>query len=179
MIVVTADGARERYDRAILACHGDQALALLEEPTPEERKLLGAFRYQPNQAVLHTDATMMPRKKLAWSSWNYRIEEQDGVAVPSTIYWMNRLQNVSDKRQYFVSINPHRGLDQRKVLRTLDYEHPLFDLPAIRAQEKLMTLNARGPVYFCGSYFKYGFHEDAFSSAVQLCAHLKRRNPWP
>jgi uncharacterized protein len=170
--VVTADGQRERYDRVILACHGDQALALLDEPTPEERLLLSPFRYQHNRCVLHTDESVMPERKLAWSSWNYRIGTQDDRLVPSTIYWMNRLQGVSERRSYFVSVNPHRGLDEKKILRELDYEHPLFDVPAIRAQQRLRTLNEGGPVYFCGSYFNYGFHEDAFTSALTLCARL-------
>jgi len=177
-IVVTADGHRERYDRVILACHGDQALAMLEQPTTDERRLLGCFHYQPNRCVLHTDASLMPVRKLAWSSWNYRIEQQKGQLVPSTIYWMNRLQGVSDNRQYFVSVNPHPGLDNKKILLELDYDHPLFDIPAIRAQQELQQLNTGGPVYFCGSYFNYGFHEDAFTSAVQLCTNLLQlKNP--
>jgi uncharacterized protein len=170
--VVTADGYRERFDRVILACHGDQALALLQDPTPAERRLLGAFHYQPNRAVLHRDASVMPKKKMAWSSWNYRIQEQNGVAIPSTVYWMNRLQGVSGGQNYFVSINPHNGLDGKRIIREIDYEHPLFDIPAIQAQQELRQLNAAGPVYFCGSYFKYGFHEDAFTSAISLCAQL-------
>ena len=175
VIVVTADGHRERYDRVILACHGDQALALLEEPTTDERRWLSPFRYQHNRCVLHTDISLMPRRKLAWSSWNYRIEEQNGQLVPSTLYWMNRLQGVSGRVPYFVSVNPHAGLDPKKILRVLDYEHPLFDAPAIRAQRELQTLNTGGPIYYCGSYFNYGFHEDAFRSAVELCTRL---NGW-
>jgi predicted NAD/FAD-binding protein len=171
-IVVTADGGRESYDRVILACHGDQALALLAQPTPEERRLLSAFSYQQNRAVLHTDESVMPRKRLAWSSWNYRIVEKEGRPAPSTIYWMNRLQQVSDKKNYFVSINPSEPLDKSKVIQEMEYEHPLFDIPAIRAQTGLAGLNKDGPLYYCGSYFNYGFHEDAFTSALQLCRHL-------
>jgi predicted NAD/FAD-binding protein len=176
VIIVTADGHREPYDRVILACHGDQALALLEQPTHRERRLLSPFRYQHNRCVLHTDDSMMPKRKLAWSSWNYRIEAQNGRLVPSTLYWMNRLQGIPDRIPYFVSVNPHPGLDEKKILRVLDYEHPLFDVPAIRAQPELQELNSAGPVYFCGSYFNYGFHEDAFSSAVNLCTRLSRLN---
>jgi predicted NAD/FAD-binding protein len=171
-IVQTADGSKESFDRVILACHGDQALALLDQPTPEERRLLGAFSYQHNLAVLHTDESVMPRTKLAWSSWNYRIIDRNGQPAPSTIYWMNRLQQVSDKKNYFVSINPQEPLDEKKIIRELDYEHPLFDIPAIRAQATLNNLNKAGQVYFCGSYFNYGFHEDAFTSGLQLCRQL-------
>ncbi len=174
--IVTADGSCEHYDRVILACHGDQALAVLDNPTPLEQTQLSCFHYQYNKAVLHTDASIMPQKKLAWSSWNYRIVEDKGRLTPSTIYWMNRLQDVSDRQNYFVSINPHNDLDPKKILREIDYDHPLFDLPAIAAQQRLSELNAGGPVYFCGSYFNYGFHEDAFSSAVKLCNQLLRFN---
>lgn len=170
--VQTADGASEGFDRVILACHGDQALAILANPTAEERRLLGAFSYQHNRAVLHTDERVMPRQRLAWSSWNYRIIDRDGHPAASTIYWMNRLQQVSDKKNYFVSINPQEPLDEKKLIRDIDYEHPLFDIPAIRAQATLNNLNKEGPVYYCGSYFNYGFHEDAFTSALRLCRQL-------
>jgi predicted NAD/FAD-binding protein len=125
--------------------------------------------------VLHTDESIMPKAKLAWASWNYRIENVNGKQEPSTIYWMNRLQGVSDKTNYFVSINPHEGIDPKKIIREIDYEHPLFDVPAIQAQDELHKLNQSGPIYFCGSYFKYGFHEDAFASAVKLCGQLLGR----
>jgi uncharacterized protein len=170
--VKTSDGSIEIFDRVIIAAHGDQALAMLEEPTNEEQRLLSNFKYQYNKAVLHTDESIMPQAKLAWSSWNYRIKMQNGQLQPSTIYWMNRLQGVSDNKNYFVSINPHDDLDEKKILMEIDYEHPLFDVPAINAQSELQTLNQNGPIYFCGSYFRYGFHEDAFASAVALCSQL-------
>jgi len=172
VIVSASDGSQETFDRVIIATHGDQALMLLEQPTAIEKRLLSTFKYQYNKAVLHTDESIMPKAKLAWSSWNYRIQQQDGKLQPSTIYWMNRLQQVSDKKNYFVSINPHHNLDEKKIITEIDYEHPLFDVPAINAQTQLNNLNQKGPVYFCGSYFKYGFHEDAFASAVNLCSQL-------
>jgi len=172
VIVKASDGSEELFDRVIIAAHGDQALAMLAEPTVAEQRLLANFKYQYNKAVLHTDESIMPKTKLAWSSWNYRIKAKNGSLVPSTIYWMNRLQGVSDKKNYFVSINPHDDLNEKKILLELDYEHPLFDVPAINAQAELQTLNESGPVYFCGSYFGYGFHEDAFASAVELSGHL-------
>ncbi|MDP4151420.1 MAG: FAD-dependent oxidoreductase [Bacteroidota bacterium] len=172
-VVETANGDQALFDRVILACHADQALELLGDPTPDERRLLSCFSYHRNVAVLHTDASVMPRKKLAWSSWNYRIVEQNGVAVPSTIYWMNRLQQVSPNRNYFVSVNPQSDLDTSQIIRQIEYEHPLFDIPAIRAQKELGILNRDGPLYYCGSYFNYGFHEDAFTSAFQLCRALQ------
>jgi predicted NAD/FAD-binding protein len=171
-IVQTSDGEKESFDSVILACHADQALALLANPTLEEKLILCAFQYQHNKAVLHTDESVMPRKKLAWSSWNYRIALRHGKPIPSTIYWMNRLQQVSTKKNYFVSVNPQQGLDQTKIIREIDYEHPLFDIPAIRAQKELAALNRNGPIYYCGSYFNYGFHEDAYTSALHLCRQL-------
>jgi predicted NAD/FAD-binding protein len=172
VIVHASDGTQETFDRVIIAAHGDQALAMLEMPTAEEQRLLSNFKYQYNKAVLHTDKSVMPKAKLAWSSWNYSIKMQDGKLTPTTIYWMNSLQQVSDKKDYFVSINPNNGLDESKIIKELDYDHPLFDVPAINAQAELHKLNETGPVYFCGSYFKYGFHEDAFASAVELCSRL-------
>jgi predicted NAD/FAD-binding protein len=173
--VHSSDGSQETFDRVIIASHGDQALTMLDTPTSEEERLLSKFKYQYNKAVLHTDKSIMPKTKLAWSSWNYSIKMQDGKLTPTTIYWMNSLQQVSDKKDYFVSINPHDELDESKIIKELDYDHPLFDVPAINAQAELHKLNQNGPIYFCGSYFKYGFHEDAFASAVQLCSHLQGR----
>ena len=115
----------------------------------------------------------MPKSKKTWSSWNYRIEKRNGENVPTTIYWMNSLQGVSEKKNYFVSINAIPGtIDKKKTLKVIDYEHPLFDVAAMQAQNELHKLNEKGPIYFCGSYFKYGFHEDAYKSAVDLCKLL-------
>ncbi|ALL04742.1 NADP transhydrogenase subunit alpha [Pedobacter sp. PACM 27299] len=167
--VLAADGSSAIYDRVILACHADQAYGMVKDKTPDELRLLSKFKYQPNKAVLHTDSNLMPKKKLAWSSWNYRVEKQGDALVPSTIYWMNRLQQVSNHQDYFVSINPSSSIDTKKIIREIDYEHPLFDVPAMQAQKELPILNQHGPLYYCGSYFKYGFHEDAYASAVALC----------
>ena len=174
-IVYASDGSMEIFDRIIIATHGDQALQLLEHPLTLEQTLLSTFRYQYNKATLHTDESIMPKTKLAWSSWNYSIRMQNGQLTPTTIYWMNRLQAVSEKKNYFVSVNPHDNVDNKKIIKEIDYEHPLFDVSAINAQARLHELNETGPVYFCGSYFKYGFHEDAFASAVSLCSHLLRK----
>jgi len=172
-IVTTANGSTQEFDKVIFACHADQALKLLQSPSSDEQRLLSPFRYQYNSATVHTDESVMPKSKLTWSSWNYRIEERNGQLVPTTIYWMNCLQGVSEKKNYFVSINAVPGtVDEKKIIRVIDYEHPLFDVPAMQAQNELHKLNETGPLYFCGSYFKYGFHEDAYKSAVELCALL-------
>lgn len=173
--VTTNDQQEHLFDKVIFASHADQTLRMLEDADLNEKRLLSAFSYQTNSATVHTDESIMPRLKSVWSSWNYRIEKQNGKDTPSTIYWMNRLQQVSDNKNYFVSINAAPGsIDSEKILKVIEYEHPLFDVAAIRAQEELHQLNENGPVYFCGSYFKYGFHEDAYASAVTLCEHIKQ-----
>ena len=171
--VISTDGISGIFDKVIMACHADQAYKIIRKKTKDEERLLSKFKYQPNKAVLHTDRNQMPKKKLAWSSWNYRVEEKNGELAPSTIYWMNRLQQVSDQQDYFVSINPSDQLDPKTILKEIDYEHPLFNVAAMQAQQELHLLNQRGPVYYCGSYFKYGFHEDAYASAVELCKLIK------
>jgi len=171
--VRTADGGMAEFDRVIVAAHGDQALEMLARPDAEQERLLGAFRYQPNCATLHTDATIMPRRRIAWASWNYRIAE-DGRAT--THYWMNALQNVSARRDYFVSLNARDQIRSDAVLYETHYEHPIFTLDALHAQRELPALNRRSPaqrLYFCGSYFRYGFHEDAYWSALEACAALR------
>ncbi len=146
---------------------------MLGEPTADEQRLLSPFKYEKNPATVHTDESVMPKNKKTWSSWNYRIEERSGQKIPTTIYWMNQLQGVSDQKNYFVSINAiPNSIAKDKLIKVIDYEHPLFDVPAINAQKELYKLNEAGPLYFCGSYFKYGFHEDAYASAVNLCKLL-------
>ncbi|MBU3664611.1 MAG: FAD-dependent oxidoreductase [Chthoniobacterales bacterium] len=179
--VRTKDGASHDFDRVILAAHADESLALLARPTELQRKLLSAFRYQANETLLHTDTTVMPRRKLAWAAWNYRMEPGEEGERPSTHYYMNRLQGVSDRRDYFVSLNYADRIDPSAVLWRTSYTHPIFDCGALAAQRHLPSINAESRdqrVFFCGSYFRYGFHEDALASAVQ-CAHaVCGEDPW-
>jgi len=172
-IVITKDGNKYSFDKVIFACHANQSLKILDQPTADEKELLSVFQYQKNIATVHTDESIMPKTKKVWSSWNYRIEKKNGIQLPSTIYWMNKLQGVSEKKNYFVSINAiPDSIDQGNIIKEIEYEHPLFDVPAMKAQDELHKLNVTGPLYFCGSYFKYGFHEDAYASAVNLCKLL-------
>ena len=179
--VRTKDGAAHTFDRVILAAHADESLALLQSPTPLQEKLLSAFRYQANETLLHTDATVMPQRKLAWAAWNYRMEPSGEGERPSTHYYMNRLQGVSDRENYFVSLNYADRIDPEKVLWRTNYTHPIFDRGALMAQHHLPSINAESPdqrIFFCGSYFRYGFHEDALASGVQ-CAHaVCGEDPW-
>lgn len=171
--LVLPDGTSELFDKVIFACHANEALYLLENPNEDQTRLLAPFKYEKNIALVHTDESVMPKTKKTWSSWNYRIENINGKQTPTTIYWMNKLQQVSENKNYFVSINPIGGsVAEDKKIKEIIYEHPLFDLSAIKAQAELQTLNENGPIYFCGSYFKYGFHEDAYASAVELCKKM-------
>ena len=171
--VVLSNGTIEQYDKVIFACHANEALKMLEKPNDIQQRLLTPFKYERNVALVHTDESVMPKTKKTWSSWNYRIENINGKPTPTTIYWMNNLQQVSKNKNYFVSINPIAGsVAENKKIKEIIYEHPLFDLTAIKAQAELQTLNENGPIYFCGSYFKYGFHEYAYASAVELCKKL-------
>jgi predicted NAD/FAD-binding protein len=181
--VMTSTGTAQHFDHVILACHGDQALRLLDHPTADETRLLHEFKYQANVATLHTDTRVMPRTSLAWSSWNYEINRgPDGRISTATHYWMNSLQGVSDRENYFVSINRPEAIAPEKVLRRIHYEHPLFSLGAVRAQEELPALNLAAQhstqTFFAGAWQRYGFHEDGLLSAYNLSTQLLGRDPW-
>lgn len=178
-IVHAVDGSRQEYDKVIFACHADEALQLLDNPKDDEVRILKQFRYQKNMATMHTDASVMPKTRRAWSSWNYRLQQgRDGKMIPDTIYHMNSLQQVSEKRDYFISINNASSLNPAKVLREIEFHHPIYSLEAIAAQKELNRLNDNGITYFCGSYFNYGFHEDAFTSGLNLARKITGEKIW-
>lgn len=173
-----SDGCEQHFDQVVLACHADEALALLENPTADEQRLLSPFRYASNLATVHTDERVMPRTRRAWSSWNYRVENRATSienVTGSTVYWMNSLQQLDTTKNYFVSINGASSIDPSRVLKTIPYDHPLFSSRAIAAQDELPALNEQGPVHFCGSYFRYGFHEDALVSGMAAANAVLRR----
>ncbi len=182
VILHTKDHSPETYDKVILATHAPTSLKMLADPTPLEQDLLPRFKYQANLATLHTDDRFMPRTKKCWAAWNYHIEfDRSGIIQPSTHYWMNLLQGVSKKTNYFVSINGAEAIDPAKVLRRISYEHPLFDVEATAAQKRLPELNRISQdqtTYYAGAWFRYGFHEDGFMSAVNLCRDLLGEDPW-
>jgi len=175
--VRTVDGSQEVFDRVIIAAHADEALEMLDSPDEPQRRLLSPFGYQRNPATLHTDESVMPRRKRAWASWNYRLESDPAGRIQATThYWMNALQGISKNKNYFVSINAGGQIPDEKILYSTVYMHPVFTLEAMRAQADLPLLNTRSPdqrVFFCGSYFAHGFHEDAYSSAVHLAPILQ------
>lgn len=176
-MLMLEDGTSFDFDRVVIAAHGDQAFRMLADPTTLESDVLTRFHYQENEAVVHTDTRFMPRTRRCWASWNYRIENNRH----STHYWMNELQSVSERDNYFVSINPSTPPAEASIKRRLVYEHPLFDLDAVAAQDRLPVLHAAGDEtnrYFCGAWQRYGFHEDGLWSAVNVCTQILGRDPW-
>ncbi len=172
----TNKGETFEFDHVIFASHADETLSMIKNPSSRQTELLKPFKYQENIAVLHTDASVMPKMKINWSAWNFVYRENDSF----TVYYMNRLQKISDKKQYFININGEQFVDKSKVLKRIVYHHPLFDRAAVKAQESLPELNKGNPVlYFCGSYFRYGFHEDALLSSVNLCKEILGREVLP
>ena len=163
--VFTAGGA-EDFDGVVLACHADQALSLLAQPSPQEQALLGAIRYHPNKAVLHTDTSVLPKKKLAWAAWNYERATDLGLESSRVClhYWINRLQPLPFSQDVVVSLNPVRAIDPSKVLGEYDYAHPVFDLAAIKAQSQLPRLQGQQNTWYAGAWMGYGFHEDGFKA---------------
>lgn len=171
--VTLASGATRHFDQVVLACHADEALALLAQPTREQAELLGCFRYQPNQTYLHTDTDLMPRLRRTWASWNYLAAPgQDGQQAVSVTYWMNRLQGLTTQKEYFVSLNPLRPPRPETCLAEMVYHHPVFDQRAMDAQRELPRIQGHHGLWFCGSYFGYGFHEDALRSAVTMVERM-------
>ena len=177
---VITDGAVAHYDQVVLACHSDQALGLLADAaTPAERRLLGAIRYEPNRAVLHSDAALLPRNRALWSAWNYLSSAQELDRRPVSVsYLINRLQPLPFKTPLMVSLNPQREPKAELVIAEFDYEHPIFDGPAIAAQRELPALSGKRGVWFCGAWNGYGFHEDGLKSALQVANGLGCHAPW-
>jgi hypothetical protein len=181
VLVTDIQGHTQRYDQAVIGAHADQALAMLAEPTPDEQRLLGAFRYSRNHTVLHTDPALMPRRRKVWSGWNYigRRSHAQAERDLCVTYWMNRLQPLDDQRQLFVTLNPVRTPAPGSILRSEIYEHPVFDGPAITAQRQLWELQGQGGVWFCGAYFGSGFHEDGLQAGLAVAEALGGvRRPW-
>ena len=172
-------GQWDGFDKVVLACHADQALALLTDATDDERRLLSRFAYSSNTVWLHSDASLMPRRREVWSSWNYVAEGSGRDGKPSVTYWMNRLQNLPETPALFVSVNPGRQPDAAKAHARFTFEHPMYDSAAIRAQRDLHEIQGMRDTYFCGSYCGYGFHEDALSAGLDVAEQLGACRPWP
>ncbi len=174
-VLVATDQGSERFDELVFACHSDQALALLADPTVDERSVLGAIGYQRNRAVLHTDTAVLPRRRRAWAAWNYEraAEGSREQAAVCLHYLLNKLQPLPFAKPLMVSLNPLIEPRSETVLGEFDYAHPVFDLSAIAAQHRVPSLQGRARTWFCGAWTRYGFHEDGLSSGLAVAAALK------
>ena len=180
-VSVRAAGVTEPFDAVVLAVHSDQALRLLAQPSAAERRVLGAIRYQPNRAVLHTDTRVMPRRRAAWAAWNYE-RAADGAQESARVclhYWLNRLQPLPFAQPVLVSLNPVSPIDPAKILGEFDYDHPVFDLSAWSAQKQVAELQGVQRTWFAGAWTGYGFHEDGLQSGYRaadaLLAQMRMR----
>ncbi len=171
--ITSASGGREQYDYLFVACHSNQALGMLSDPTPDEKAVLGAIAYQPNEAVLHTDTSILPGTRRAWSAWNYFVPEdpQDRVVVS---YNMNILQGLQAENTYVVTLNGGDRIDPSRVIRRVQYDHPVFSLDTIAAQQRQADLNC-DRTFYCGAYWRNGFHEDGVVSALDAVRHFEER----
>ncbi len=174
VFVKSCGRASERFDAAFIACHSDQALRLLVDATPREREILGAIEYQPNEAVLHTDTGLMPRTRRAWAAWNYHVQDGDRDRVALT-YDMNILQSLDSPEPFLVTLNHTDAINPCKIINRIAYEHPLFTAAGIAAQARQHEINGPLNTYFCGAYWRYGFHEDGVVSARNALDHFSRQ----
>ncbi|GAC1045365.1 NAD(P)/FAD-dependent oxidoreductase [Rhizobium sp. No.120] len=172
-------GGRSLFDDVVIATHADQALGMLVDASPEENRILGAFRYSRNEAVLHGDVALMPKRRAAWSSWNYVADTRDGPIQPSITYWMNKLQPLDAAPPTFVTLNPRRAPKDETVISRETYEHPVFDLLTDRAQKEIWSLQGVRNTWFCGAHFGAGFHEDGIQAGLAVAEDLGGlRRPW-
>jgi predicted NAD/FAD-binding protein len=167
VLVMPRGGEAERFDEVVLATHSDQALALLADASDREREILGAIPYQPNEAVLHTDARMLPRRRRAWASWNYHLLPEPKPASTVT-YHMNRLQSLRAEREFCVTLNHSERIDPARIIRRISYAHPVYTEAGVRAQARVGEIDGRNRTHFCGAYWGWGFHEDGVVSALRV-----------
>ncbi len=180
VLVRDTQGGEARYDEVVFACHGDEALALLDDPTVKEKSILGAFKYQDNQVVLHSDVSFMPKAKRAWASWVYLLEgaKEDANPAVSLSYWMNLLQNLDERVPLIVTLNPGRMPDPALTHNVHEFSHPIFTAEAIEAQGRIDEIQGKRRAWFCGAYQRYGFHEDGCMSGVAVAKGLGAQLPW-
>ncbi|MFC1556922.1 NAD(P)/FAD-dependent oxidoreductase [candidate division KSB1 bacterium] len=169
--VMTRDGKIERFDKVVIAVHSDQALRMLADPSPDEKRLLGAIPYEENTAVLHTDSSVLPERKKAWSSWNYHIWNRAEDKVSLT-YNMNILQNLQSDQVFCVTLNAPDKIDPDYVIKTISYHHPQFTPNSIKAQQEKHLISGVRDTYYSGAYWRYGFHEDGVMSALDVGKHF-------
>lgn len=169
----SATGGREIFDYVFVGCHSDQALSMIEDATPAEREVLGAIGYQTNEAILHTDESLMPTRRRAWAAWNYHIP-QDSTRHVAVTYNMNILQGLVAEKQYLVTLNNDQRIDPGKIIRRVKYEHPVYSRESVLAQQRQADINC-DRTFFCGAYWRNGFHEDGVVSALNAIGHFEER----
>ena len=175
-----ANQHHETFDQVVLATHADQTLRLLGDPTPEETRLLGPWQYEENHTVLHTDMSVLPPMRRAWSCWNFRREGNGSITQPAYVtYAMNLLQGLTTSKQYLVTLNRPSAYDEKQVIARMVYHHPTYTVGSMATQASLPTLNGVRNTWFCGSYFGYGFHEDAVRSSYQAATQLQKLSDQP
>lgn len=167
VLVTPRGGEAERFDEVVLATHSDQALALLADAGDREHEILGAIPYQPNEAVLHTDARMLPHRRRAWASWNYHLLPEPKPASTVT-YHMNRLQSLQAEQEFCVTLNHSERIDPRRIIRRISYAHPVYTEAGARAQARVAEIDGHNRTHFCGAYWGWGFHEDGVASALRV-----------
>lgn len=175
-LVHSAAGPLEPFDHVIFACHSDQALKLLAQPTKEEHAALSAMRFQDNEVILHCDTDQMPKRKKVWSSWVYKADTTREETKIGVTYWMNRLQNIPEDDPLFVSLNPATEVRQEMIYDQVTFRHPIFDGPALKAQKQLAQIQGENNTWFAGAYTRHGFHEDGFASAARIARMMARQN---
>ncbi len=169
---IEADGCEtEDFDEVVIATHSDQALALLADPSEAEREILGAIPYQRNEAALHTDASLLPRRRSAWSSWNFHLSEAPARGTTVT-YWMNNLQRLRSERQFLLTLNRDEEIEPEKVLRRFSYDHPVYTAEGVAAQAQHGEISGTRHTHYCGAYWGWGFHEDGVLSAQRACERI-------
>lgn len=179
-ITLHIDGQAVHYDEVILACHTDQALALLAKPSREEQTGLRGIPYQSNRVLLHTDSKLMPQRQRVWSSWNFSADtkiEKDSPPVCVT-YWMNSLQRLATERNYFVTLNPTIEPEERSIIEEFHYDHPMFGSDAVMAQNLINGIQGQQHTWYCGAWLGYGFHEDGLKSGIDVATALGASVPW-
>ena len=177
--VKDSQGRTETYDAVVLACHADDALRQIDEPTEAERSVLGAFDYQSNEAVLHSDPRLMPKRRAVWSSWNYLASNaRSREAKVSVTYWMNHLQRLETDRLALLSLNPIEQPDPDHLVATMRYDHPVFNQKTLDAQQRLSEIQGRHRLWFAGAHWGFGFHEDGLLSGLRVAAGLGAAPPW-
>ena len=159
------------YDKVIFAVHADEILKLINNPSENEKKILKNFQYKKNIAYLHNDERLMPNRKNVWSSWNSILDKND-IKKNCITYWLNKLQNLKTKKNYFLTLNPFISIEENKIIKKIEFSHPFYDINTINAQKHLSELQGINNTYFCGSYFGYGFHEDGLNSGMEVAKKL-------